>query len=238
MSMRTSLQLGLFAVVTTLVGCAKPPPLRPFDVEVKVITDENEPVPGAAVTIGQRSMGASDDRGRLLLHLPLAEGAHVALNVEPPQGYKTIDEARPLVLHRISRLVDGKATEVPMEHVVRFAPLQRHYAVLVDVGQPNMVVEAFGAQQAVTNTKGVASFVYNGTPGDELAVRVSSDGHPELAPKVVSNSFVLAPRSEAYLVQGRFEPAPTTRSRAPLSSVVVVHKYVHPKEKSTGPHRL
>ena len=237
--MRTTLQLALLAAVSAWVGCTPPPPPRPFDIEVKVNTDENEPVAGAAVSAGDRALGTTDANGRLLLHLRMNEGAHVALNVEPPQGYKTIDEARPLVLHRISRMVDGATKEVPMEHVVRFAQLQRRYAVLVDVGQPNMVVEAFGAKQAVTNSKGVASFVYNGTPGDELAVRVSSDGHPELAPKVVANSFVLAPRSEAYLVQGRFEPAATTRSRAPLSSVVVVHKYVHPKEpKSTGPHRL
>lgn len=236
--MRNSWQLGLFAVVTTLVGCAKPPPPRPFDVEVKVITDENEPVAGAAVNIGTRAMGASDARGRLLLHLPLAEGAHVALNVEAPQGYKTIDEARPLVLHRISRLVDGAAQEVPMEYVVRFASQQRRYAVLVDVGQAGLAVEAFGARQAVTNSRGVASFVYSGTPGDELAVRVSSEGRPDLQPRVVTGSFVLAPRSEAYLVQGRFDPA--QRAKTPLSSVVVVKHIVRQKapQGPTLPHRL
>jgi hypothetical protein len=237
MSMRTSLQMGLFAIVAALVGCKPPPPPRPFDVEVKVITDENEPIAGAPVSIGEHALGVSDANGRLLLHLPLAEGAHVAMGVEPPQGYKTIDEARPLVLHRISRMVDGVAREVPMEYVVRFASLQRRYAVLVDVGQPGLAVEAFGAKQAVTNSRGVASFVYSGTPGDELAVRVSSDGHPNLAPKVVAQSFVLAPRSEAYLVQGRFDPAPT--KRAPLSSVVVVKHYVQKQApKSLLPHRL
>ena len=225
--MRTSWQVGMFAVVAALVGCAQPPPPRPFDVEVKVIPDENEPVPGAPVSAGTHAFGASDARGRLLLHLPLAEGAHVALNVEPPQGYKTIDEARPLVLHRISRMVDGAMQEVPMEYVVRFASVQRRYAVLVDVGQAGLTVEAFGAKQAVTNARGVASFVYRGTPGDELAVRISSDGRPELQPKVVTGSFVLAPRSEAYLVQGRFDPV--QKAKTPLSSVVVVKHVVHEK---------
>ena len=235
--MRTTLQLAVFVVATALVGCTPPPP-RPFDVEVKVTTDENEPVPGAPVSIGQSALGATDGNGRLMLHLKQNEGDHVALGVEPPQGYKTIEEPRPLVLHRISRMIDGASREVPTEFVVRFAPMQRRYAVLIDVGQPGMAVEAFGAQQAVTNSRGVASFVYSGTPGDELAVRISSEGHPELQPKVVASSFILAPRSEAYLVQGRFDAA--VKAKAPLSSVVVVRHYVRPKEVKPAftPHRL
>jgi hypothetical protein len=111
--------------------------------------------------------------------------------------------------------------ELPIEHILRFGALRRRYAVLVDVGEPNLPVEVFGAQKAVTNSRGVASFLYEGSPGDELAVRVSCESNPELEPKVVAGNFVLGPRSEAYLVEGRFAPrppkpvAPVRRARPP-----------------------
>lgn len=224
--MRNAISAALLTLA--LAGCQPPPP-RPFDVEVRAVTDENEPLPGAVVSIGGRAVGTTDGNGVVLLHRRDGEGARLAVTVEPPRGYKALEEPRPLVLHRIARLVGGVAREVPVEHVVRFGAQQRQYAVLVDVGQPALPVEAFGAQQAVTNSRGVASFVYTGTPGDELAVRVSSEGRAGLQPKVVTANFVLAQRSEAYLVQGRFEPAAV--------HAAVAHHVVH-APKIQRPRRL
>ena len=103
--------------------------------------------------------------------------------------------------------------------------------MLVRAGVAGIPVETFGTQQAVTNDKGVAMFLYEGTPGDELQVKLVTDGHPDLMPRNPTESFLLASRSEAYLVKERFSTveegrpqealahgsqAPLIRSDAPL----------------------
>jgi len=95
--------------------------------------------------------------------------------------------------------------------------------VLVRVGVPGIPVETFGTQQAVTNGKGVAMFLYEGTPGDELQVKLVTDGRPDLLPRNPTESFLLATRSEAYLVKEHF---------------TAIKKAVHHKAKPSGPKRL
>jgi hypothetical protein len=50
----------------------------------------------------------------------------------------------------------------------------------------------------------VALFLYEGAPGDELQVKLDTDGHPELRPQNPQQSFLLATRSEAYLFKEHF----------------------------------
>jgi hypothetical protein len=95
--------------------------------------------------------------------------------------------------------------------------------VLVRAGVPGIPVETFGTQKAVTNGKGVAMFLYEGTPGDELQVKLVTDGRPDLMPRNPTQSFLLATRSEAYLVKEHF---------------TAIKKAVHHKAKPTGPRRL
>jgi hypothetical protein len=181
---------------------------------IRAVTDEGEPLTGLPVTVDQVPSGATDGDGRLQVRVRGPEGARVALSVTAPAGYRARAE-EPLVLTHVSRVVDGAAREIALERVVRFEPLRREYAVLVDVGAPDLPVETFGLQQAVTNSDGVALFLYPGTPGDELRVQVKSDGHPKLKPKTIASTFILAPRPEAYLVRGRFEPAPPPPRKPP-----------------------
>lgn len=211
--MRTSLLFAASTLALVLAGCTQAPPPRPFDVQVRAITDENEPLAGVAVQVEGQNVGITDAAGQVTLRRGEPEGTHLNVVLQAPKGYRQLDDAKPLVLHRINRTVDGTVREVPVEHVARFAAAQRKYAVLVDVGAPNLPVEAFGVRQAVTNSHGVASFTYTGSPGDELAITVSSEGHKELKANVVAQNFVLAPRSEAYLVEGRFEAAPPVVAR-------------------------
>lgn len=196
-----------FVAALMHAGCVTAPP-KPFTVEVRALTDEDQPLDGVLVALDGKTVGTTDENGRLRLLRHEQEGTSLSVAVAVPRGYRLVDEMAPLVLRRLSRVSDGVAHELPIESVVRLSPLQRQYAVLVDVGVPDLAVEAFGARRAVTNSHGVASFLYTGSPGDELAVQVTSDGHDELNPKVVNASFVLGSHSEAYLVQGSFEPRP------------------------------
>ena len=127
------------------------------------------------------------------------------------------------MLRRLGDIEGGGGHPLPIEHVVKFAPLQRQYAVLVRAGIAGLPVETFGTQQAVTNDKGVAMFLYEGTPGDELQVKLVTDARPDLMPRNPTQSFLLATRSEAYLVKEHF---------------TALKKAVHKKTGPRGPKRL
>jgi hypothetical protein len=149
----------------------------------------------------------------------------VTVTTEVPRGYKLAAGNSPaLVLRRLTDIEGKKGRLLPVEHVVKFAPLVRQYAVLVRVGVAGLDIETFGTRQAVTNQKGAAMFLYQGAPGDELQVRVNTAAHPELRPQNPTSSFLLGQRSEAYVVREKF-----TVYKPPVKH----HKPVH-----VGPKRL
>lgn len=193
-----------------------------FPVVITTVTDDGEALAGLPVSVGRSAAGKTDAEGKLRIRVVGKEGARVVINVATPKGYRLLGTSHAVILRRLTN-VEGGGRPLPIEHVVRFAPLQRQYAVLVRAGVAGLPVEAFGTRQAVTNDKGVAIFLYEGTPGDELQVKLVTDGRPDLRPQNPTQSFLLATRSEAYLVKERFE---------------VVRKAQHHRPKHIGPRRL
>jgi hypothetical protein len=208
--------LSLFAA-----GCAEEE--GKFPVVVTTETDDGQPLPDLPVTVGKTPAGRTDATGKLKIRVVGKEGARVLVTVATPKGYRAVAASNAVVLRRLGDIDSSGGRPLPIEHVVKFAPLQRQYAVLVRAGVPGVAVETFGTQQAVTNDKGVAMFLYEGTPGDELQVKLVTDGHPDLLPHNPTQSFLLATRSEAYLVKERF----TTLKKA-----------VKKKPTHVGPKRL
>ena len=194
-----------------------------FPVIVSTETDDGQPLPDLPVTVGKTPAGRTDANGKLKMRVVGKEGARVTVSVETPKGYRAASTSDAVVLRRLGGIDGTSGHPLPIEHVVKFSPLQRQYAVLVRAGIPGIPVETFGTQQAVTNGKGVAMFLYEGTPGDELQVKLVTDGRPDLLPRNPTQSFLLATRSEAYLVKERF---------------TAIKKAVHKKAKPTGPKRL
>jgi hypothetical protein len=193
-----------------------------YPVIVSTETDDGQPLPDLPVTVGKTPAGRTDANGKLKMRVVGKEGARVAITVDTPKGYRAASTSDAVVLRRLGG-IDGTGHALPIEHVIKFSPLQRQYAVLVRAGVAGIPVETFGTQQAVTNGKGVAMFLYEGTPGDELQVKLVTDGHPDLLPRNPTQSFLLATRSEAYLVKERF---------------TAIKKAVHKKAKPSGPKRL
>jgi hypothetical protein len=177
-----------------------------------------------AVTLGRAPAGKTGADGRLALNVHGKEGQKVSVTIEVPKGFKQASTANALVLRRLTDIEGGKGRVLPVEHVVKLAPLQRQYAVLVRVGVAGLPVQTFGTKQAVTNEKGVAAFLYQGAPGDELQVRVDTSSHPELRPQNPASSFLLGQRSEAYVVKEHFQTF-----KAPVK---------HHKPVRAGPTRL
>jgi hypothetical protein len=194
-----------------------------FPVVVITETDDGQPLADLPVTVGKTPAGKTDASGKLKMRVVGKEGARVTVTVATPKGYRAASTSNAVVLRRLVDIEGGSGRALPIEHVVKFAPLQRQYAVLVRTDMPGIPIETFGTQQAVTNEKGVASFLYEGTPGDELQVKLVTDGRPDLRPQNPSQSFLLAPRSEAYLVKEHFS---------------AVKKAVKKKPTSHGPKRL
>lgn len=194
-----------------------------FPVVVTTETDDGQPLPELLVTVGKTPAGKTDAGGKLRMRVVGKEGARVAITVATPKGYRAASTANAVVLRRLADIEGGSGRPLPIEHVVKFTPLQRQYAVLVRAGLPGIPVETFGTQQAVTNAKGVAMFLYEGTPGDELQVKLVTDARPDLMPRNPTQSFLLAARSEAYLVKEHF---------------TALKKVVHKKRGPTGPKRL
>lgn len=211
----------LVVALVLVGGCAEEE--GRFPVIVSTETDDGQPLPDLPVTVGKTPAGRTDANGKLKMRVVGKEGARVAITVETPKGYRAVSTSNAVVLQRLGGIDGTSGHPLPIEHVIKFSPLQRQYAVLVRAGVPGIPVETFGTQQAVTNGKGVAMFLYEGTPGDELQVKLVTDGRPDLLPRNPTQSFLLATRSEAYLVKERF---------------TAIKKAVHKKARPSGPKRL
>ncbi len=203
------------------LGCAQQE--GRFPVIVTTETDDGQPLPDLPVTVGRTPAGRTDATGKLRMRVVGREGARVAITIATPKGYRPASTSRAVILRRLTDIEAGSGHPLPIEHIVKFAPLQRQYAVLVRAGIAGIPVETFGTQKAVTNGKGVAIFLYEGTPGDELQVKLVTDARPDLMPRNPTQSFLLATRSEAYLVKEHF---------------TAIRKAVHRKPAHVGPKRL
>jgi hypothetical protein len=209
--MRSILALATAALGLQL-GCSEEEQSR-FPVVIIAATDDGKPLADLPVTVGN-NVGKTDAHGHLALRLMGKEGARVPVTVATPKGYRPAAPATPIVLRRLVD-IEGGERALRIQHTVRFAPLQREYVVVVRAGVAGLPVETFGTRRAVTNAQGVALFVYQGAPGDELQVKLDTDGHPELRPQDPQQSFLLAERSEAYLVKERFTVNRPPKKHAP-----------------------
>ena len=212
---------GLLFALVLVGGCTEEQGRYP--VVVMTETDDGQPLPDLPVTVGRTPAGRTDANGKLKIRVVGTEGARVLVTVATPKGYRAASTSNAVVLRRLGGIDGNSGRPLPIEHVVKFAPLQRQYAVLVRTDAPGLPVETFGTQQAVTNAKGVAMFLYEGTPGDELQVKLVTDRRPDLLPRNPTQSFVLAARSEAYLVKEHF---------------TALQRKVHHKPTHVGPKRL
>jgi hypothetical protein len=214
-------RLLTLAIALQLAACQKP---KAFPVVVSALTDDGQPLRGVPITIGQSFVGMTDDTGQLRTRLEGQEGAHVAVEAEVPSGYKRVPSNQALVLRRMTRSEGGMKHMLPVEFTLRFAPLKRRYLVLVHSDVASVPVEAFGIERAVTNSRGMAMFVYEGTPGNELKVRLGTGERPELRPQNPQFSFVLGRKSEAYVVRQVFAVQKPPPKRKPVKKPIHIRR--------------
>ena len=200
-----------FALV--LAGCNTEP--TRFPVVITALSDDGKPMGDVPITLGKAPAGKTDADGHLRIRVAGSEGMKVAVSAAAPKGYKLTNLLSPLVLRRLTDLESGAERLLPVEYTIKLSPLVREYAVLVRAGVPGLPVETFGTQQAITNSKGVAAFVYTGSPGDELQVKIGTDNHSELRPQNPTQSFLLGQRAEAYVMKEHFGSIKAPKKHGP-----------------------
>jgi hypothetical protein len=115
------------------------------------------------------------------------------------------------VLRYMIDLAGHRDRTLPIESTIKLEPVVRRYAVLVDAGVAGLPVEVFGQPRTITNSRGVAVFLYDGVPGDELRVALNTDGSP-FKPKHPSTTFMLAARPDVYVFKEHFETPPAPKA--------------------------
>jgi hypothetical protein len=191
-------------VLLGAAACRPPPRPAPFKLLVAASSDEGIPFEGLPVLIEGKSVGRTDGEGELSVDLPgERDGTRVAVEVQPPDGFKPIRASGTILVGRIVRTTNNGTLAVPLEFRALFGSKVRHYALLVDVGTPGLPIHVFGVERARTNGAGVALMLLPGTPGDTLEVRVSAAGK-KLLPAHLDGSYKLEDHADAFVLKGKF----------------------------------
>lgn len=187
-----------------VAGCARPQPM--FNVILTVVDDVGKPLADVPLEI-QGHPRKSDPDGRVRLTVRGEEGTKLPVKVTPPKGWKLSQPFDGVVLRFMIDLAGHRDRTLPIESTIRMEPIVRRYAVLVDSGVAGLPVQAFGQQRAVTNSRGVAVFLYDGVPGDELRVSLDTTGSP-FKPQNPSTTFTLSPHPDVYVFKEHFDTPP------------------------------
>ncbi len=203
-----------FAILTATLaialagGCAKPQPM--FNVVINAIDDTGKALSDVPLEIDGKAH-KSDLEGRVRLTVRGDEGTKLSIRVTPPKGWKLTSPFDGVVLRYMIDLAGHRDRTLPIESTVHLEPIVRRYAVLVDAGVAGLPVETFGQQRAMTNSRGVAVFLYDGVPGDELRVSLNTTGS-SFKPQNPSTTFMLSPRPDVYVFKEHFDTPPPPKA--------------------------
>lgn len=198
-------------------GCAKPQPM--FNVIINTVDDTGKALAGVALDVdGRPHKSDLDGRVRLMVHGD--EGTKLTVKVTPAKGWKLTAPFDGVVLLYMIDLAGHRDRTLPIESTVHLEPIVRRYAVLVDAGVAGLPVETFGQQRTMTNSRGVAVFLYDGVPGDELRVSLNTTGSP-FKPPNPSTTFMLSPHPDVYVFKEHFETPPPPKAAARRRSKIM-----------------
>ena len=195
---------------------------KKFTLVVSVISDDGKPIADVPVKLGDGTRGVTDEGGQLRRRVIGEEGQRFTVAVDPPKGYGFVGTPKPaVVLRHLVDLEGGSGKSLPIEFSVKLAPSTRTYAVLVRSNAPGLPVEAFGDAKATTNSKGVAMFLYTGTPGEALTVKLDTSALPRLQPQNPPMTFQLGSKQQAFVFRQTFTQLP--EKRAPKIRHIIRH---------------
>lgn len=175
---RRSAPLAL-SLLGLVLGCANaaPPPLYP--ITLRVVSD-NHPLPGAAIVINGRELGATDAQGLFRMETVGLEGSSVEVTVRCPNGFRSPPQPLAVVLRSIRQL-DQSQRGQGIETTAQCPPSQRIAAVVVR-SRPNLPVIYDNREITRTDLQGVAHMIFRVSVGDTLRLRLNTNEQPFLRP--------------------------------------------------------
>ena len=210
---------ALSLVVGLALGCGNtaPPPLYP--ITLRVLSDAR-PLPGAAVVIGGRELGATDAEGRFRMETVGVEGTAVEVTVRCPAGFRSPTQPLQVVLRSTVQLDQAQRGQ-GIETTAQCPPSQRIAAVVVRIpGRPNLPIVYDNHEITRTDLQGIAHMIFRVNGGDTLRLRVDTHEQPLLRPANPELVVHTTDTDDVYVSTQGFEDAPAPRAPRPRAAPV------------------
>lgn len=189
--------LPLCLCVLALFGCRLRGEVdqQTFVILIESRSNDFRPVQGLSVmSMARNEVARTDADGRALFSVVGREGETADFLVQPPPGLLLAEggERRRVVLKRLRALSGGYSSVNIVDHGVKLRRRKLPFVVLLATNQfRDLPVTVFGVERTRLNSRGVAMFLHEGMPGDELTVTILTEGNPLIAPVSPSKTFVL-----------------------------------------------
>ncbi len=191
------------------LGCGNvaPPPLYP--ITLRVVSDDH-PLPGAAIVINGRELGATDAQGRFRMETIGVEGTAVEVTVRCPNGFQSPAQPLAVVLRSIGQL-DQSQRGQGIETTAQCPPTQRIAAVVVR-SRPNLPVIYDNREITRTDLQGVAHMIFRVSTNDTLRLRLNTNEQPFLRPANPELVVHTGSTDDVYVTAQNFEEAAPPRA--------------------------
>jgi hypothetical protein len=214
------------SLLASLLGCGNTPPPPLYPITLRVLSDDHA-LPGAAVIIGGRELGATDAQGRFRMETVGVEGTSVEVTVRCPPGFRSPSQPLAVVLRSTVQLNQAQRGQ-GIETTAQCPPTQRIAAVVVRVpGRPNLPILYENREVTRTDLQGIAHMIFRVGAGDTLRLRINTREQPLLRPANPELVVHTTDTDNVYVNTQSFEVAPPPR--APRSHSAPVNR---------GPQRI
>lgn len=188
-----------------LTGCAgmklDPPAPPPFKVAIAVEGDPGQPIKGAVVTRGSKSVATTGPDGRAEMSIEGADGETTDVGVKCPDGFTS--PSKPISM-RLARMTDGR---IPT-FTVSCPPMVRHVVVAVKAENgPNLPILYLGKVVAHTDPSGAAHFAVEAAPGNQFQVTLDTTAkeNARLKPPSPSKPFTIGDKDDILVFEQKFD---------------------------------
>lgn len=189
----------------------KPPSTEPpFEVPVFATSDDEAPLAGVSLKIGNAEPVVTDAKGIAKLQLRGRTGDELEVVVTCPDGFGPAASPLRITLYRVA------AGAAPLARTVSCERQLRKVVAAVRVTRPRgpgserslrLPVTRFGHTLATTDSSGAAHLAIEGRPGEhvDLALDTSDPERRLLRPQSPTLSFVIPERDETVVLEQVFE---------------------------------
>jgi hypothetical protein len=206
------------ALLALACGAAPDPAEQRFDAELRVTSDDGNPLGGARFGTGKQELGTTSSAGTLSVRLRGNEGQALKLAVSCPEGYLQPTAVAPLRLTRTRRV--GHEGFQSLAYDVTCARRTRSVALVVHAaGAGALPVLVDGKPQSSTDAEGNAHLLLELDRQDQqVHVKLDTAAHPELRPASPERTFDLGDQDALLLFEPELSQAPLKRRARAVSA--------------------